>query len=58
MNDENIKDMCLKICAGLSIFGNLLIISSGLLYKKLQNYSYRLIIYLSIADLIASICNR
>lgn len=43
------------VCAGLSTIGCLLIIISGLCLKKLRTYAFRLIIYLSIADLFASI---
>ena len=49
--------MCLQICGGLSTAGCLLIILSGLFYKKLRSFTFRLIIYLSVADLLASICN-
>lgn len=53
---ESFKDLCLQICGGLSTVGCVLIILSGIFYKKLRSFTFRLIIYLSIADLFASIC--
>ena len=53
---ESFKDICIMICAGLSVMGCLLIIISGTFYKKLQTYSFRLVMYLSLADLLSSVC--
>lgn len=45
----------LMSCGALSSIGCILIISSALLFKKLQTYAFRLVTYLSIADLFASL---
>jgi Slime mold cyclic AMP receptor len=49
--------LSVSICAGLSVGGCVLIIVSGLLVKKLQSYTFRLVRYLSLFDLFASISN-
>ena len=53
--DIKTETILIDTCAGLSIIGSILIIFSGLLIKDLRTYAFRLIIYLSIADLLASI---
>ena len=50
-------DISILISASLSILGCLLIITSSLIFKKLQSYTFRLVTYLAIADLLASISN-
>ena len=52
---EHIYSYCIIICGSLSTFGCLLIIVSGLSLKPLHTYTFRLIVYLSFADLLASI---
>lgn len=55
-NHDELQEICFMACGGLSILGCSMIILSGLLYEKLRSYSFRMIIYLSIADLISSLC--
>lgn len=45
----------LVVCACLSILGCLIIISFSLSFKKLRSYTFRLVTYLAVADLFASI---
>lgn len=45
----------LTSCGGLSALGCILIILSAILFKKLHTYAFRLVTYLSVADLFASL---
>ncbi|OMJ91178.1 hypothetical protein SteCoe_6348 [Stentor coeruleus] len=56
LSENEIKLICYTICATLSILGCLLIVILGFTCKKLRTFSYRLIIYLALADLLSSIC--
>ena len=58
VSDKETESYSIIACAVLSVIGCVFIIISGLLLKKLQTYAFRLVIYLSVADLIASISNN
>jgi hypothetical protein len=51
----NFHNTTILVCASLSILGCLVIIIFSLFFKKLRSYTFRLVTYLAIADLFASI---
>ena len=54
-NESLYKEICYTICGVLSAVGCVMIILSGTLIKSLNNYTFRLVVYLAFADLFASL---
>lgn len=53
--EHQILVITVSICAGLSLISSLLVILMYMIFPELKTYAYRLVIYLSISDLIVSI---